>query len=79
MLKVLISSKLASLIRGHRKIAATSDWMERVVRHVTPTGQIHNVKVKSLPPEEMERYRPNPVKITSFNMTIPEIQASISA
>lgn len=77
MLKVLISAKLASLMRGHKKTAADNDWMEKVVRHITPTGQTRLVKVKSLTPEEMEKYRPKTLK-TGFNMSIPEIQSSIA-
>jgi RNA polymerase sigma factor (sigma-70 family) len=78
MLKVLISAKLASLMYGHKKTAADTDWMEREVRHVTPTGQIRLVKVKSLPPEEMEKYRPKVPEKTGFRLTIPEIQTAVA-
>ena len=34
------------------------DWLEQIVEHRTPTGRVNRVKVKSLPPNEQERYRP---------------------
>lgn len=38
-----------------------SDWLEKEVEHTTPTGQKRRVKVKSLPPEEREKYKPKSV------------------
>lgn len=40
-----------------------SDWKEKVVEHTTPTGQKRKVKVKSLSPEEQEKYRPKKKKV----------------
>jgi len=34
------------------------DWRERKVWHITPTGQRNHVKIKSLSPEEQEKYKP---------------------
>lgn len=77
MLKVVFSSKLFSF----GKFAAEDDsWLDKVVPHRTPTGQEHHVKVRSLPPEEQEKYRPKHPetgKATGFDMTVPQIQESI--
>jgi RNA polymerase sigma factor (sigma-70 family) len=55
MLKIVISSKLAKQIFGINKFA--DDWRERVVPHITPSGQRGETKIKFLPPEEQEKYR----------------------
>lgn len=34
------------------------DWRDRYVWHTTPTGMRNRVMVKSLPPEEQEKYKP---------------------
>jgi len=40
---------------------AQEDWLEKIVEHTTPGGERRNVKVKSLSPEEQEKYRPKKV------------------
>lgn len=34
------------------------DWKEKIVEHTTPSGQKRKVKIKSLSPEEQEKYKP---------------------
>jgi len=38
------------------------DWRDKIVEHETPSGKINRVKIKSLPPEEQERYKPKKEK-----------------
>jgi hypothetical protein len=38
--------------------ADSESWLDKEVEHTTPTGKRTKVKVKSLPPEEREKYRP---------------------
>ena len=42
--------------------AVGKDWRERRVWHVTPTGKRNYVMIKSLSPEEQEKYRPEKLK-----------------
>ena len=37
---------------------ASTNWRERYVEHTTPTGKRNMVKIKSLPLNEQEKYRP---------------------
>lgn len=46
------------LIEFVKHAMADANWRERYVDHVTPTGQRNRVKIKSLPIEEQEKYRP---------------------
>jgi len=38
------------------------DWKEKTIKHRTPSGQIREIKIKSLPPEEQEKYKPKGLK-----------------
>lgn len=50
---------LGKIVIEFARIAMSStDWRDKLVRHTTPTGQVNIVKVKSLPTEEQEKYRP---------------------
>lgn len=39
-------------------LTETRDWRDKYVWHTTPTGMRNRVMVKSLPPEEQEKYKP---------------------
>lgn len=50
---------LGKILEEFVRVAMSStNWREKLVRHTTPTGQVNTVKVKSLPLEEQEKYRP---------------------
>lgn len=52
---------LAQIQAEFLKIAM--DWRDKFVMHTTPSGQRNRVKIKSLTPEEQEKYKPAYEKI----------------
>lgn len=70
---ILVSKKISKLFNGVLKVA-TSDWLEKKVRHVTPTGKPGVTKIKFLPTDEIERYR----KMYDHKMTIDEVKSVIA-
>jgi len=75
MFKILISSKLASVLR-HEMTKHAADWRDQYVMHTTPGGKQTRVKIRSLPPHEQAKYAPQKATKNEF-MPIPQIQAEI--
>jgi RNA polymerase sigma factor (sigma-70 family) len=75
MFKVVISSKLESILRS-RMVKCATDWRDQYVIHTTPGGKQTRVKIRSLPPEEQARYAPKKTT-TGFELSPVQIQSEV--